>query len=97
MGSKPTPPLIERRRFMPLVEWCRSRGFGPGTGWKLAKEGRLPVVHIPGVNRTMVDCERADELFVPGRAQDALPPPKRPRGRPRKHPMPAQQAVEASA
>jgi hypothetical protein len=72
------------KRFMPLVDWCLSRGLGQGTGWELAKQGRLPVVHIPGINRTMVDCEEADKLFVPGRAQDALPVPYRRPGRPKK-------------
>jgi len=80
--SQSIPP--PNGKYMPLVAWCRSRGFSGGTGWKLARDGRLPVVHIPGINRTMVDCEAADKLFVPGQAQDGLPVPQVRRGRPKR-------------
>lgn len=39
---------------IPIAEACRIGGFGPTTGWKLIKEGRLQVVRIPGIHRTNV-------------------------------------------
>jgi hypothetical protein len=96
-SEEPSRPHDRDRKFMSVEDYSRSRGFGPTTGWKLKREGRLPIVHIPGVNRTLVDCERADaELFVPGGAEDAKAPPQpRRRGRPRKSPARSQHEAPA--
>jgi hypothetical protein len=68
---------------IPMVETCRIGGFGPTTGWKLIKEGRLQVVRIAGIDRTFVVYDSLMGLLRSS-TTSALAPQRRPRGRPRK-------------
>jgi hypothetical protein len=65
-------------------EACRLSGFGPTTIWKFIKDGRLKVRRVPGIDRTLVLYSSLQELLTPDRSENtAVPPPRRPRGRPR--------------
>jgi hypothetical protein len=60
-------------------------GYGFTTIWKLIKEGRLKVRRVPGVDRTLILYSSLKELLTPDASENtAVPPPRRPRGRPRK-------------
>jgi hypothetical protein len=64
---------------------CELSGFGLTTIWKFIKQGRLKVRRVPGVDRTLVVYSSLQELLTPGPLENtAVPPPRRPRGRPRK-------------
>jgi hypothetical protein len=65
---------------------CELSGFGPVTIWKLGKEGRIKLVRVRGVRRTLVDFSSLKKLLNP-EVTDILP---RRRGRPRK--LPANEA-----
>jgi hypothetical protein len=69
---------------------CELSGFGLTTVWKLVKEGRLKVRRVPGIDRTLIVYSSLRELLTPAVHENtAVPPPRRPRGRPRN---PARQA-----
>ena len=70
-----------------VPEACRLSGYGPTTVWRLIKERRLKAVRVPGVDRTLVDYNSLRQLLAPASAE--IPPTKRGRGRPRKHPVAA--------
>jgi hypothetical protein len=64
---------------------CELSGFGPTTIWKFIKEGRLKVRRVPGVDRTLVVYSSLQALLTPDPSENTkTPPPRRPRGRPRK-------------
>jgi hypothetical protein len=64
---------------------CEISGLGLTTVWKFIKEGRLRTRRIPGLDRTLVLYSSLQELLTPGALENtAIPPPRRPRGRPRK-------------
>jgi hypothetical protein len=66
-------------------EGKRLSGYGFTTLWKFIKEGRLKTVRVPGVDRTMILYSSLQELLTPDPSENtAVPPPRRPRGRPRK-------------
>jgi len=53
--------------------------------WKLIADGRLDVVRVPGIRRTLVTDESLVRLVVP---PSTLEPQRRRRGRPRKTAQP---------
>ena len=59
---------------------CALTGFGPTTIWKLIREGRLKVVRVPGIKRTLVTDESVVDLLRPTSVLE--PPQPRRRGRP---------------
>jgi hypothetical protein len=60
---------------------CRLSGYGATTIWALVRDGRLRVVRVPGIRRTLIDyCSLAQLLLPP---EPDAPQPRR-RGRPRK-------------
>jgi hypothetical protein len=66
-------------------EACELSGFGPTTIWKFIKDGRLKVRRVPGVDRTLILYSSLRELLTPDPSESTkTPPPRRPRGRPRK-------------
>jgi hypothetical protein len=65
-------------------EACELSGFGPTTIWKFIKDGRLKVRRVPGVDRTLVVYASLQPLLTPDPLENTtVPPPRRPRGRPR--------------
>jgi hypothetical protein len=60
---------------------CELSGLGPTSIWAFLKDGRLEVVRVPGVRRTLVSYPSLARLLAPASA--SLPTPAR-RGRPRK-------------
>jgi hypothetical protein len=66
-------------------EACRLSGFGLTTVWKFVEEGRLRTRRVPGVDRTMIVYSSLRALLTPSPLENTtVPPPRRPRGRPRK-------------
>jgi hypothetical protein len=73
---------------------CELSGFGPTTIWKFIKDGRLKVRRVPGIDRTLVVYSSLRELLTPDPSENTkTPPPRRPRGRPRKTPAEAVSAA----
>jgi hypothetical protein len=71
-------------------EACRLSGFGLTSVWAFIKTGRLKVRRVPGVDRTLIVYSSLQALLTPDPSENTtVPPPRRPRGRPRK---PARQA-----
>jgi hypothetical protein len=58
-------------------------GLGPTSLWKAAKEGRIRLIHPPGMRRTLIDYPSFKKLLSPDPID--TPQPRR-RGRPRKPP-----------
>jgi hypothetical protein len=62
----------------------RLSGFGLTTLWAFVKNGRLKVRRVPGVDRTLILYSSLQQLLTPDPSENtAVPPPRRPRGRPR--------------
>jgi hypothetical protein len=62
---------------------CELSGFGLTTIWKFIKTGRLKTRRVPGVDRTLILYSSLRELLTPDPSENtAVPPPRRPRGRP---------------
>jgi hypothetical protein len=79
------PPLTVTVR-----EARRLSGFGTTSIYAFIKSGRLKVRRVPGVDRTLILYSSLKELLTPDPSENTtVPPPRRPRGRPRK---PARQA-----
>jgi hypothetical protein len=65
---------------------CELSGLGLTSVWGLIKDGRLKTKRINGINRTLVLYSSLQELLAPDPSENTtVPPPRRPRGRPRKH------------
>jgi hypothetical protein len=79
------PDKAERDPITVTVrEACRLSGFGLTTIWKFIKEGRLKVRRVPGVDRTLIVYSSLQALLTPDPSENTkVPPPRRPRGRPR--------------
>jgi len=60
---------------------CELTGYGPTTVWKLISNGKLEVVRVPGIRRTLVTDDSLIRLLAPASASE--PQPRR-RGRPPK-------------
>ena len=58
---------------------CELSSLGPSTVWTFIRDGRLQVVRVPGVRRTLVTYASLARLLAPPPAA-----PRRHRGRPRK-------------
>ena len=58
---------------------CELTGYGPTTIWKLIGDGRLDVIRLEGVRRTLITDESLVRLLTP-----TSQPRRRGRGRPRK-------------
>ena len=65
---------------------CELTGYGPTTVWKLIADGRLDVVRVPGIRRTLVTDESLVRLIAP---PSTVEPQRRRRSRPRKTAQPA--------
>lgn len=63
-----------------VAKACELSGFGPTSIWSFLKTGRLKVVRVPGIRRTLIDYGSLAQLVTPS----AAPPPSRRRGRPPK-------------
>jgi hypothetical protein len=64
---------------------CELSGFGLTTIWRLVKEGRLRTRRVPGIDRTLILYSSLQALLTPDPSENTtIPPPRRPRGRPRK-------------
>ena len=65
-------------------EACRLSGFGLTSIWAFIKTGRLKVRRVPGVDRTLIVYSSLQALLTPDPSENTtVPPPRRPRGRPR--------------
>jgi len=86
-------PEVENERdpiTVTVPRACELSGFGLTTIWKFIKTGRLKTRRVPGVDRTLVLYSSLKELLTPDPSENTtVPPPRRPRGRPRN---PARQA-----
>lgn len=60
---------------------CELSGFGPTSVWAFLKDGRLEVVRVPGIRRTLISYRSLMNLLVP-----SVEAPPRRRARPRKVP-----------
>jgi hypothetical protein len=58
---------------------CELSSLGPSTVWTFIRDGRLQVVRVPGVRRTLITYSSLARLLAPPPAA-----PRRRRGRPRK-------------
>jgi hypothetical protein len=77
----PKKPPQQKPLTIPVAEACQLSGLGPTTVWRFIRDGRLDVVRIAGVKRTLVRYDSLARLLAPAsRSQPAL----RKRGRPRK-------------
>jgi hypothetical protein len=72
-----------------VQQFCKLTGLGLSTAWKLIKEGKVEVVRIPGVDRTLIKYPSVVALLGSGLQ-------RRGPGRPRKTPA-AQPVAQASA
>jgi hypothetical protein len=70
----------------PVARVCELTGYGPTTVWKLIADGRLDVVRVPGIRRTLVTDEGLVRLLGPSAVSE--PSPRRLRRRPRKATQP---------
>jgi hypothetical protein len=83
-GGKMLPENAESPLTVTVARACELSGFGLTTLWRLIKEGRLKVRRVPGVDRTLVTYASLQELLTPAAHENTtVPPPRRPRGRPR--------------
>jgi hypothetical protein len=60
---------------------CQLSGLGPTTIWKFIRDGRLDIVRVAGIKRTLIIYDSLVRLLTP--AHPSPPAPYR-RGRPRK-------------
>lgn len=68
------PPLL-----ITVKRACELSSLGPSTVWTFIRDGRLQVVRVPGVRRTLITYSSLARLLAPSPAA-----PRRRRGRPRK-------------
>jgi hypothetical protein len=77
--NEKVPPIAVTVR-----EACRLVGLGTTTLYKLIAAGRLQVRRAPNVDRTLIDYGSLKQLLATDPSSTAkMPPPRRPRGRPR--------------
>jgi hypothetical protein len=80
-------PEIENERdpiTVTVREACRLSGFGQTSIYAFIKTGRLKVRRVEGIDRTLIIFASLQELLTPSATENAaVPPPRRPRGRPR--------------
>ena len=79
---------------MTVPETCRITGYGPTTVWRLIKEGKIKVLRLEGVRRTLPYVASVKELLgqpPPAGGTSAGPPATR-RREPDRHPATAQQS-----
>jgi hypothetical protein len=60
---------------------CQISGYGPTTIWQLVRDGRLEIVRVAGIRRTLIIYDSLERLLAPARPSQTSP---RRRGRPRK-------------
>jgi hypothetical protein len=84
------PHLADNLHSRPLSHTvhriCQLTGYGPTTVWKLIADGRLEVIRVPGVRRTLVSDASLMRLLAAASASE--PQPSHRRGRPSKVPQP---------
>jgi hypothetical protein len=66
---------------VPVAGACHLSGLGPTTIWKFIRDGRLEIVRIAGIKRTLIIYDSLVRLLTP--AHPSQPAPCR-RGRPGK-------------
>jgi hypothetical protein len=85
-------PLTIEPITITIAETCRITGYGPTTVWKLIKQGKIRVLRLEEVRRTLPYLASVNELLAPQppptKPMSAEPRPKRGRGRPRELPQP---------
>jgi hypothetical protein len=72
----PSPPPLA----VTVNKACELCSLGPTTVWSLIRDGRLEIVRVAGIRRTLILYDSLRKLLTPETAQQ----PKRRRGRPPK-------------
>jgi len=75
---------LNRPLTHPISRVCELTGYGPTTIWKLIADGRLEVIRLEGIRRTLVTDASLMRLLAPAPKSELQP--RRKRGRPRKLP-----------
>jgi hypothetical protein len=81
LGHERPDPHQKNPLTIPVAEACRLSGLGPTTVWKFIRDGRLDVVRIAGIKRTLIVYDSLARLLTLA-SQSTPAPPKR--GHPRK-------------
>jgi hypothetical protein len=66
---------------VPISQACQLSGYGPTTIWKFIRDGRLDIVRVAGVRRTLISYYSLARLLAPACPSEPTP---RKRGRRRK-------------
>jgi hypothetical protein len=63
---EPKNPLPQQKRLtIPVPEACRLSGLGATTIWQFIRDGRLEIVRIAGIKRTLIICDSLERLLAP--------------------------------
>lgn len=81
LSNEPEDPPQKRPLTVPVKEACHLSGLGPTTMWKFIRDGRLDIVRVAGIKRTLIIYDSLVHLLTP--AYPSQPEPRK-RGRPRK-------------
>jgi hypothetical protein len=72
--------IVNRPLSHTVARVCELTGYGPTSVWKLIADGKLDVVRVPGLRRTLITDASLMRLLAPAPAES------RPYRRPRKKP-----------
>ena len=89
-GKSPTPEL--KPLTVTVQKACQLSGFGPTTIWKFIGDGRLEIVRVAGIKRTLIVYDSLARLLE---LRERLEEPPRKRGPFRKRQVAASPPLES--
>jgi excisionase family DNA binding protein len=78
--TKPKEPSPQTKPLTITVsEACRLSGLGPTTIWKFIRDGRLDIVRVAGIKRTLIIYDGFTRMLIPACPSSRTPRKRRAR------------------